>query len=458
MRGRVRPPSRAGRPHTQHVFEIEESTFTLVLVYFEAARSMEPTLASEAPQLADVERAREAEAVTEVESAIEAGDEHGGDPKQQVAAPTNDFLWYGDDEEDPLADQYLHQSSAAGGDNDYFINDAPLADNATASGAGSNADSVSDLDLDQQLLVEIRSPTSYFYGQMPDPTGEQRTWGQYVDSFGTAYDGLWKNFQYDGAGGLHDPVERTVFVGLFQNSQRNGRGWLQYLDDGTTISATFNDTDASSGTSAIKGTIRYPNGDVYAGGIKGRLMHGRGFLIYKSGDWLGLISNDFEDGMLNGGQGIVIDVDSTLLHHATFSAGVEENTVEIDETLGLYTFEEVGLDYEDLVALAVSGGMDSSGPFFRTESFDHLNDLYFGANEPTPNWREWDLVDWLVVGSALGLLTFCLKPAMFLRIMRLLSHIPRLFLRIMFVDEMMAHQQQLQVMPIPRQKRHKYRA
>ena len=421
---------------------------------------MEPTLASEAPQLADVERAREAEAVAEVESAIEAGDEHGGDPKQQVAAPTNDFLWYGDDEEDPLADQYLHQSSAAGGDNDYFINDAPLADNATASSAGSNADSVSDLDLDldQQLLVEIRSPTSYFYGQMPDPTGEQRTWGQYVDSFGTAYDGLWKNFQYDGAGGLHDPVERTVFVGLFQNSQRNGRGWLQYLDDGTTISATFNDTDASSGTSTIKGTIRYPNGDVYAGGIKGGLMHGRGFLIYKSGDWLGLISNDFEDGMLNGGQGIVIDVDSMLLHHATFSAGVEENTVEIDETLGLYTFEEVGLDYEDLVALAVSGGMDSSGPFFRTESFDHLHDLYFGANEPTPNWREWDLVDWLVVGSALGLLTFCLKPAMFLRIMRLLSHIPRLFLRIMFVDAMMAHQQRLQVMPIPRQKRHKYRA
>ena len=413
---------------------------------------------SEAPQLVDVERAREAEAEVVVAAGaaihVEAGDEHGGDPKHQVeTAPTatNDFIWYGDDEEDPLADhQYLHQGSASSSDNAYSIYDALLGDN------GSNADSVSDLDLglDQQLLVEIRSPTSYFYGQMPDPTGEQRTWGQYVDSFGTAYDGLWKNFQYDGAGGLHDPVERTVFVGLFQESQRNGRGWLQYLDDGTTVTAIFNDTAASSGTRVIQGKMRYPNGDVYAGGIKGGLMHGRGFLIYKSGDWLGLISNEFEDGMLNGGQGIAIDVDSMLLHHATFSAGVEENTVEIDETLGVYSFEEVGLDYEDLVALAVSGGMDSSDPLFRSESFDHLHDLYFGADEPTPNWREWDLADWLVVGSALGLLTFCLKPAMFLRIMRLFSHIPRVFLRIMFVDEMMAHQQ---VMPIPRQKRYKYR-
>jgi hypothetical protein len=332
------------------------------------ATASEASEASEAPQLVgDVEWA------TELEDEVEAADVENGDD----------------------------------GDNGIVDYDFPSSAHQRnlRQGIGSDDDNGSAT----ELLVTIQSPTFYFYGQIPDPSGERTTFGKYIDRDGTIYDGQWRNHQYHGYGSLFDPVENTVFVGQFDHSQKEGRGWMGYLDDGAVVSGEF-----TGSSDIIQGTIRYPSGDIYLGGIKGRLMHGRGFLYYSSGDWIALLSNEFEEGNLNGVEGIAIEAADMLLYHATFTPGIEEDTMEIDETLGVYTLEELGLGYEDILALALSDMLDHSR-LFRT-----LDDLYLSHDDATPNWREWDPADWLAVSSALCLLAPLLRPATLPRIVVML--------------------------------------
>ena len=318
--------------------------------------------------------------------------------------------WDGDDEVDDFED-LDHQVIES--DDLTEVNDHPTEDLFTP-----------DVDLNnqteqQQHLVEIQSPTFYFYGQMPDPSGEKSTLGKYVDRDGTIYDGQWKNNHYHGYGSLFDPVENSYFVGQFENSQREGPGWMSYVDDGIVITGAF-----TASSDIVQGTIRYPSGDLYVGDIKGKLMHGRGFLYYSRGDWIALISNEFEEGSLNGAEGIIIEADGLTLHHATFISGIEENTIEIDETIGVYTLEDLGLGYEDILASAWLGTNMTDPLLLRT--FDYLSNayMYHGNHDDdvaTPNWRDWDLADWSVVTSAFCLVVPLLRPVVLRRIIRFLA-------------------------------------
>lgn len=394
------------------------------------------TTQSEAPQLVDIEQARKLEEEAETAAAAAEAEEQTTNEFQETT--NEEFHLDGDGEDDSAfacsfdsEDDYAPADNLQWRDDDDEDDDSEDLDHQVIEN-DDDEDPSTPVDLnnqtEQQQLVEIRSPTFYFYGQMPDPTGEKSTFGKYVDRDGTIYDGRWRSHHYHGYGTLFDPVENSFFVGQFQNSQIEGRGWMSYFDDGIVISGTF------SATSDItQGTIRYPSGDMYVGDIKGKLMHGRGFLYYSRGDWIALISNEFEEGSLNGAEGIVVEADGPTLHHATFISGMEENTIEIDETIGVYTMEELGLGYEDILAFAFWGTNVTDPLLLRT--FDYLN-AYLdndGDDLATPNWRDWDVADWFVVTSAFCLVVPFLRPVMLRRIARFLAvDVLQPFLRALF--------------------------
>ena len=391
---------------------------------------------SEAPQLVDIEQARkleeEAETAEAEEVAAEEGEEQTTNEFQETTNEANEgFQWDGDGDDGDdttfaCSFDYEDDSSSAKNlqwwdgddedDDDYEDHQEVKLDDITEDLSTLDVDLNNEIEQQQQHLVEIQSPTFYFHGQMPDPLGEKGTFGKYVDRDGTIYDGRWQGHHYHGYGSLFDPVENSFFVGQFENSQMEGRGWMSYFDDGIVISGKF-----SASTDIVQGTIRYPSGDMYVGDIKGKLMHGRGFLYYSRGDWIALISNEFEEGSLNGAEGIIIEADGLTLHHATFISGTEENTLEIDETIGVYTMEELGLGYEDILAFGLLGTNMTDPLLLRT--FDYLSAYHgsLGDDMATPNWRDWDMADWLVVTSAFCLVVPLLRPVVLRRIIRFLA-------------------------------------
>ena len=345
------------------------------------------------------------------------------------ASSTDNVRWNSDDEDDDDDDEDDDDGLADSEDLHQIIDDGNNDDDFDDT---TEDDFPPDVDLANQIedpeLVEIRSPTFYFHGQMPDPSGEKSTYGKYVDRDGTIYDGWWQNNHYHGYGTLFDPVDNTLFIGRFENSRMEGPGRMSYLDDGIVISGAF-----TASSDIVQGTMRYQSGDIYVGEIKGKLMHGRGFLYYSSGDWIALISNEFEEGSLNGAEGVIVEADGLTLHHATFISGIEENTVEIDETIGVYTLEELGLGYEDILDFALFGTNMTDPLLLTSRTFDDLNDY----DMATPNWRDWDVADWFAVTSAFCLLVPFLRPVMLRRIIRFLAlNILQPFLRALFHSAM----------------------
>lgn len=406
---------------------------------------------SEAPQLVDIEQARkleeEAEAAAEAAEAEEVAAEEGEEQTtNEFQETTNEgFQWDGDGDDGDdtaFACSFDYEDDSSSADNlQWWDGDDEDDDDSEDHQEVKLDDITEDLstplvdlnnEIEQQQLVEMQSPTFYFHGQMPDQSGEKSTFGKYVDRDGTIYDGQWRGHHYHGYGSLIDPVANSFYVGQFENSQMEGRGWMSYFDDGIVISGIF-----SASTDIVQGTIRYPSGDMYVGDIKGKLMHGRGFLYYSRGDWIALISNEFEEGSLNGAEGIIIEADGLTLHHATFISGIEENTLEIDETIGVYTMEELGLGYEDILAFGLLGTNMTDPLLLRT--FDYLSAYHgsLGDDMATPNWRDWDIADWFVVTSAFCLIVPLLRPVVLRRIIRFLAFdILKPFLRAVFHSAM----------------------
>ena len=213
---------------------------------------------SEAPQLIDIELAKKLEEEAEAAAAEAEAEEVAAAEAEEEEQPTNEgFQWDGDGDDDDddttwdgedgddtaFACSFDYEDDSSSSDNlkwwdgddevdDFEDLDHQVieSDDTTEVNDHPTEDlSAPDVDLNNQTnqqehLIEIQSPTFYFYGQMPDPSGEKSTLGKYVDRDGTIYDGQWKNNHYHGYGSLFDPVENSYFVGQFENSQMEGPG------------------------------------------------------------------------------------------------------------------------------------------------------------------------------------------------------------------------------------------